>query len=397
MAHLCFSSLVLHRPKYVPLTEPANQICQPSVVLHRLSKPIACIKDLPSSTFSPHELVLSDHSQVFPSTQILDKVVVRVFNESIAEQPVIAPDEWWYRYFWPTKQKRFLTAGHTNLPQPQCAMRTACVKKGYTPHSGLQHYCPRNSCRRWYHQACLSGHEFQPNPGDTNERLILMLRGTPGFEWIDLTEDGRDTKFFEHLKLCLDFIKGIVACAQHGVMRGKGYGVVGNINAVKRARELLVEARESDLWPSDAEIKEFVKWKFPEGKLYPSLLITTPYAMFAKISAVLLVLSAAASVSAHGVLVAVNGANGVKAQGFGVVESTPRDGTRRNPFQTDSSIIRDKEIASGDADACGRTLAGGVNNMAAMLEAASSAGLPSVAADGTVSMTLHQVNGDGAG
>ncbi|KAG8739991.1 hypothetical protein FRC10_004870 [Ceratobasidium sp. 414] len=119
--------------------------------------------------------------------------------------------------------------------------------------------------------------------------------------------------------------------------------------------------------------------------------------MFAKVSAVLLVLTAAASVSAHGVLVAVNGANGVDAQGFGVVESTPRDGTKRNPFQTDSSIIRDKEIASGAADACGRTLAGGVNNMATMLEAASSAGLPSAAADGTVSMTLHQVNGDGAG
>ncbi|KAG9096031.1 hypothetical protein FS749_009239 [Ceratobasidium sp. UAMH 11750] len=119
--------------------------------------------------------------------------------------------------------------------------------------------------------------------------------------------------------------------------------------------------------------------------------------MFAKFSTVLLALTAAASVSAHGVLVAIDGDNGVKAQGFGVVESTPRDGTRRNPFQTDSSIIRDREIESGKADACGRTLAGGVNNMAAMLEAASSAGLPSAAADGTVTMTLHQVNGDGAG
>ena len=67
-----------------------------------------------------------------------------------------------------------------------------------------------------------------------------------------------------------------------------------------------------------------------------------------------------------------------------------------NP-QTDTSIIRDKEIANGDASACGRTLAGGVNDMAAQMEAASSAGLPAAAADGTVSMTIHQVNGDGAG
>ncbi|CCO38237.1 hypothetical protein BN14_12405 [Rhizoctonia solani AG-1 IB] len=119
--------------------------------------------------------------------------------------------------------------------------------------------------------------------------------------------------------------------------------------------------------------------------------------MFSKLSTTLLLLTAAASVSAHGALVAVAGANGVNAQGFGVVDSTPRDGTRRNPFQTDTSIIRDKEIASGDAGPCGRTLAGGVNDMASQMEAAASAGLPSAAADGTVTMTVHQVNGDGAG
>jgi hypothetical protein len=38
-------------------------------------------------------------------------------------------------------------------------------------------------------------------------------------------------------------------------------------------------------------------------------------------------------ISAHGVLTAVEGSNGVVGQGFGVVESTPRDGSRRRPFQ----------------------------------------------------------------
>ncbi|QRV90190.1 hypothetical protein RhiJN_18208 [Ceratobasidium sp. AG-Ba] len=121
--------------------------------------------------------------------------------------------------------------------------------------------------------------------------------------------------------------------------------------------------------------------------------------MFSKATlvSVLFALSAISSVSAHGVLVAATGANGVTSQGFGVVESTPRDGTRRNPFQTDSSIIRDREIDSGKASACGRTLAGGVNDIAAQMEAAASAGMPSANADGTIEMTLHQVNGDGAG
>ncbi|KAJ1307390.1 hypothetical protein OPQ81_001495 [Rhizoctonia solani] len=119
--------------------------------------------------------------------------------------------------------------------------------------------------------------------------------------------------------------------------------------------------------------------------------------MLAKLSTALFLLTVASSVSAHGALVAVTGSNGVNGQGFGIVESTPRDGTRRNPFQTDTSIIRDREIASGDAGPCGRTLAGGVNDMAAQMEAAASAGLPAAGEDGTVTMTIHQVNGDGAG
>ncbi|CAE6478191.1 unnamed protein product [Rhizoctonia solani] len=120
--------------------------------------------------------------------------------------------------------------------------------------------------------------------------------------------------------------------------------------------------------------------------------------MFSKpqVASVLLALFVTASVNAHGAIVAAAGGNGVTGQAFGIVDSTPRDGTKRNPFQADTSIIRDKEIASGDAQPCGRTLAGGVNYMAAQL-ATSSAGLPSVGSDGSVTMTAHQINGDGAG
>ncbi|KAG8830366.1 hypothetical protein FRC18_008207 [Serendipita sp. 400] len=105
----------------------------------------------------------------------------------------------------------------------------------------------------------------------------------------------------------------------------------------------------------------------------------------------------ASSVYGHGAIVAIQGANGVSAMAMGVVATTPRDGTRRNPFQTDSSIINDEEIESGEASPCGRTLQGGVNQIASEVDAASSAGLPAMSADGQITMTLHQVNGDGAG
>ncbi|KAJ7889495.1 hypothetical protein B0H14DRAFT_2691655 [Mycena olivaceomarginata] len=107
--------------------------------------------------------------------------------------------------------------------------------------------------------------------------------------------------------------------------------------------------------------------------------------------------SALLNVQAHGTITGVTGANGVQAAGFGIIASTPRDGSTRKPFEQDTSVIKDKEIASGKTGVCGRTAAGGNNDVATQLAAASQAGLPTAAADGSVTMTLHQVNGDGAG
>lgn len=87
----------------------------------------------------------------------------------------------------------------------------------------------------------------------------------------------------------------------------------------------------------------------------------------ASFSSLLALFALAGSASAHGVLTAVKGANGVTAQGFGVISTTPRTGTTRNPFQQDTSIIRNIEIQTNRAGVCGRTLAGGNNNVATQL------------------------------
>ncbi|KAJ7492790.1 putative gEgh 16 protein [Mycena latifolia] len=100
---------------------------------------------------------------------------------------------------------------------------------------------------------------------------------------------------------------------------------------------------------------------------------------------------------AHGTITGVTGANGVQAAGFGIIASTPRDGSTPKPFEQDTSVIRNNEIASGKTGVCGRTAAGGNNDVATQLAAASQAGLPTAGADGSVTMTLHQVNQDGAG
>jgi hypothetical protein len=67
----------------------------------------------------------------------------------------------------------------------------------------------------------------------------------------------------------------------------------------------------------------------------------------------------------HGTITGVAGANGVQAAGyvsvlrqyhqvnsrlyisFGIIASTPRNGALPKPFEQDTSVIRDKDIASG--------------------------------------------------
>ncbi|CAI6332839.1 unnamed protein product [Periconia digitata] len=161
----------------------------------------------------------------------------------------------------------------------------------------------------------------------------------------------------------------------------------------------------------------------------------------------------AAAANAHGVITEVQGANGVNMPGLSVADGTPRDCA--SPLcgsEADTSIIRTKEMG-GKASALGRTANGPVDaasaiatfmgtgagaaagtaatkrqllggllgggkgkgaggaagagtktakgtteqGVAAAAGAGASSGLPTTADDGTITMTFHQVNQDGAG
>lgn len=168
----------------------------------------------------------------------------------------------------------------------------------------------------------------------------------------------------------------------------------------------------------------------------------------------------ASSVSAHGVITSVQGANGVTMPGLSIIDGTPRDsGNPLSGSEADTSIIRTKEMG-GKASALGRTQGGGPVDAAAAIStfmggaggaatgaaagtkrglldaltggaggagaaaaggaaggaagaktakgtkeagvaaaagAGAASGLPTTSADGTVTMTFHQVNQDGAG
>jgi len=117
--------------------------------------------------------------------------------------------------------------------------------------------------------------------------------------------------------------------------------------------------------------------------------------MYFKTSVSLGLLAITQLVAGHGAIIKAVGDAGGQGSAIGIDPNTPRDGSRRNPFQQDSTRFKGDNKA-----ACGETLGGGDNDLETGVKAvmAMSGGqLPQVSSGGQVMMTLHQVNGDGAG
>lgn len=100
-------------------------------------------------------------------------------------------------------------------------------------------------------------------------------------------------------------------------------------------------------------------------------------------------------VAGHGAIIKATSPNGGSGMALGIDTSTPRDGTRRNPFQQDSTRFK------GDAaDTVGETVGAGTNDLESgtqAIMAETGEQLPQIVPGGQVQMTVHQVNGDGAG
>lgn len=78
--------------------------------------------------------------------------------------------------------------------------------------------------------------------------------------------------------------------------------------------------------------------------------------------------------------------------------SIARNCTGISPCQQDTTIIRDAEIAANIVNECGRTELTGNIDVGENTESALSAGaVTQVTAGGSVTVTIHQVNADGAG
>src|SRR3569833_2690379 len=95
----------------------------------------------------------------------------------------------------------------------------------------------------------------------------------------------------------------------------------------------------------------------------------------------------AAMVAGHGAIIKATGAAGGSGTALGIDTSTPRDGTRRNPFQQDSTRFKGDQ-----ADSFGETVGGNNNQLEANTKTNKTETgdqLPQITQGGEVSMTLH--------
>ncbi|KAI0126730.1 hypothetical protein BJ170DRAFT_416079 [Xylariales sp. AK1849] len=111
-------------------------------------------------------------------------------------------------------------------------------------------------------------------------------------------------------------------------------------------------------------------------------------------SAVLLALT-----SAHGVILGAQGIAGSPASvGFQVDPTIARNCTTISPCQQDATLIRDAEINDNIVNECGRTELSGNIDIGENTENAIAAGAVTQVQAGTkMTVTIHQVNADGAG
>ncbi|KAK1584907.1 uncharacterized protein LY79DRAFT_671356 [Colletotrichum navitas] len=110
--------------------------------------------------------------------------------------------------------------------------------------------------------------------------------------------------------------------------------------------------------------------------------------------------SAVAAVAhGHGVILNAQGDAGSPASvGFKVDPNIARNCTTINPCQQDATLIRDAEINANIVNECGRTEISGNIDIGENTENALSAGqVTKVKAGGELTVTIHQVNADGAG
>ncbi|KAH0831118.1 hypothetical protein J3R83DRAFT_13684 [Lanmaoa asiatica] len=171
----------------------------------------------------------------------LAHVDLKQFDETSIYQVSIGEAEWFARY-------NFLYIGKRISPKVTHVACPIC-KVPYTPGvEKILHFCPRPSCRNFYHQSCLVKHGYTE---ETRTHRVLEtwphIDRTESMEQICCIYPPRKRQKKDHSAskgsgndLLAGLPAQLIAVAEQQIVRGtRGGGVVGNIAPVVAARQLI--------------------------------------------------------------------------------------------------------------------------------------------------------------
>ena len=220
----------------------------------------------------------------FPTPPNIAVIPVKKLIENDIDQPFIDNEVFYQRYTFEYKARLIDVS---SLPskgnptyssvflQPKPGTDTCVCDTPYSPddpsRSALMHFCPRPSCRRFYHQRCIG-----PQIKDTAEHHLHLLASSPDSDETLVLEDlvqsseppkkkrrGRPSNSKAQnppprsVEEVLQTVPSdLLLIAQQPIVRGGSFyagGVSGNVSAVVYARRIVYDALRGTVVPEGWE------------------------------------------------------------------------------------------------------------------------------------------------
>ncbi|KAI0032053.1 hypothetical protein K488DRAFT_86209 [Vararia minispora EC-137] len=195
-----------------------------------------------TSSYGIYERSLEENKLDYMSMQSIDsKVNVRMFEEQCIEQDPIPKNSFYVRRKFCTNNGDGVRAHLT----PHARVNAKCTcNQAYNPDTDEMRFCPRETCRTWYHTICL---DRTQSYFDEDEHMYeypeSLIRGS-----LDETSTHCDLGM-NIASLCTPNLAKLFArvnkLAKQPIVRGRVHGVSGNVHLVLMARRWDLKTRPS--------------------------------------------------------------------------------------------------------------------------------------------------------
>ncbi|KAF9011965.1 hypothetical protein BDQ17DRAFT_1345199 [Cyathus striatus] len=221
------------------------------------------VKSFNPSACGTNELIFSDHYDIVSHDAFNEVIRMSRFDEKKLEQEYIGPEQLFCRYTCEVSLR---------VVRPKPGLDSCICSQPYSTSdsNSIVHICPRPSCRRSFHETCLLNAKVnrkkQYVDNDKSSRDLRVLAASPDEDDLDLerlvseqpkkkrrrssrgaaaslNEDKNNGDVERDLPAALAKIPDLLLkIAQHPIIRGGSFGVVGNIAPVVRARRMVYTA-----------------------------------------------------------------------------------------------------------------------------------------------------------